>query len=379
MTRSAAGSTGAPPARGRRSGRGRRAQRLRQPERVLGYVLEQEGKRLGDRVVAQVAVLDLQRRIHVRVVLGVPGLVKEGGEVLPAPDPRHDEIDLLGHPHRRAVGPRGLRRALLGVEDDSAVRPSSRPSRAVTSRSEGSRRGASKAWSRTGARKNRARSARAESPSPKPSTSSNCGPDQLRVALLGRGQEGRGLVAQPLQIDAAKLRVGVCVAAPAEASQQLVRALQRHHGGAGSAPTATLRDVPPRSAGAAAAQPHWPAQPAPRGRESARHRPPAPASPRGWRPPPPRSHRPGRGARRRRARADRRPPPLLAAGRTRPSRSRCTESAPEQARVVLVDPLHLELELLPREMEVVLAVQVAEEPLRRSGVGVEVEAHGLPR
>jgi hypothetical protein len=77
-----------------------------EPAAVDHEVVEDEGEGLGDGVVAEVAVLEGELRRRVREVLGVPGLVQQCRVVVLAAVWQDDQIDLVGHAHRRAEGPR---------------------------------------------------------------------------------------------------------------------------------------------------------------------------------------------------------------------------------------------------------------------------------
>ena len=95
-----------------------------EPARVEQQVLEEEGEALGDRVVAQVAVLERKLAPGVREVFGVAALVQQGSVVvLPALGHDH-QVDLVGHVDRGAEGPRRLAVAGRGVDDGCWPDPS---------------------------------------------------------------------------------------------------------------------------------------------------------------------------------------------------------------------------------------------------------------
>ena len=90
----------------------------RQPSRLVGQMLQQHRPALGDRVVAEPALLHRQIRRRVREVLGVASLVEERAPVVRAADRLDHEHDLVGDLDRGAERSRGLRRPLLEVEMD---------------------------------------------------------------------------------------------------------------------------------------------------------------------------------------------------------------------------------------------------------------------
>ena len=81
-------------------------QPLAKPVAVLDQVLEQEGERLGHRVVPQMPELERQAGVGVRVVLDVATLVEERAVVVPPARRRDHQIDLVGNARRRAEGAR---------------------------------------------------------------------------------------------------------------------------------------------------------------------------------------------------------------------------------------------------------------------------------
>ena len=92
----------------------------RQPGRVGDEVLEQERPGLGDRVVAEAAGLEAERRGRVREVLGVAGLVEQRAPVVDSSDRLDAQDDATGDVDGRAERARILARTSLDVEVDVA-------------------------------------------------------------------------------------------------------------------------------------------------------------------------------------------------------------------------------------------------------------------
>ena len=102
--------------------RPREIEHVREPGTVVDQVVEQHRPPLGDGVVAEPLLLHLQIRAREREVLGVSGLVEERVPVVRAALGLDHQHHLVRDLDRRAERAGALRRALLDVEVDVALR-----------------------------------------------------------------------------------------------------------------------------------------------------------------------------------------------------------------------------------------------------------------
>ena len=79
---------------------------MAKPVAVFDQMLDEEGERLGHRVVPQMPELEREAGIGVRVVLDVAALVEERAVVVATATRRDHQIDLVGDAGSRAEGAR---------------------------------------------------------------------------------------------------------------------------------------------------------------------------------------------------------------------------------------------------------------------------------
>ncbi len=198
-----------------------------QPLGVLDEVVEQERERLGDRVVAEVAVLEREPRVDVREVLDVAALVQQRGEVVAPADRRHDEAHVLRDSDRDAEGARRLAGARRDVEVHVALRRGVDPEageRRLEARQQlraverGVRLGEAEEARQVGAHEVLQREAVERALHDRR--------DERRVRALGRGRERRGRACEAVKVEALQLLAQRAVARPAQLDGGRARALQ---------------------------------------------------------------------------------------------------------------------------------------------------------